>query len=79
MRQGDGLACLTFNLALEMAIRKSGVCREGTILNKSSQLLVFADDIDIIARSTDELKQVFCNIERTARNMGLEINEEKLK
>lgn len=36
IRQGDGLACLLFNLALEMAIRKSGVCREGTILNKSS-------------------------------------------
>lgn len=43
--------------------------------NKSSQLLAFADDIDIIARSINELKQVFYNIERAAKNMGLEINE----
>lgn len=36
VRQGDGLACTLFNLALEMAIRKSGIHSEGTILNKSS-------------------------------------------
>lgn len=77
VRQGDGLTCTLFNLALEIAIRKSGAHSEGTILNKSSQLLAFADDI--IARSTDELKRIFYSIERVARNMGLEINEEKTK
>lgn len=64
------MAYLLFNLALEMAIRESGVHREGTILYKSSQLLVFSDDIDIIARTVNELKRIFC-IEKVAKNMGL--------
>lgn len=34
IRQGDGLACLLFNLALEKVIKQSKVNREGTILLK---------------------------------------------
>lgn len=79
LRQGDGLACLPFNLVLEIAIKKSGVYREGTILSKSSHLLAYADDIDIIARLLGDLKQDFTSIERVARNMGLKINEENTR
>ncbi|KXJ67862.1 hypothetical protein RP20_CCG008536 [Aedes albopictus] len=48
LKQGDALSNLLFNMALEGAIRSSGVHRSGTIVTKSLMLLGFADDIDII-------------------------------
>ncbi|GFY30550.1 putative endonuclease-reverse transcriptase [Trichonephila clavipes] len=51
VRQGDALACLLFNLALEKVVRNSNINTRGNIFNKSIQLLAFADDIDIIART----------------------------
>ena len=47
LRQGDGLACLLFNLALERATRDSRVETTGTIFYKSTQILAYADDIEI--------------------------------
>ncbi|GFT07661.1 putative endonuclease-reverse transcriptase [Trichonephila clavipes] len=49
--QGDTLACLLFKLALEKVVRDSNINTRGNINNKSMQLLAFADDIDIIART----------------------------
>jgi hypothetical protein len=40
---------------------------------------LYADDIDIIARSRKSLKEAFLSLERAAREMGLRINEEKTK
>ena len=79
LRQGDGLACLLFNLALEWVIRKSGLDYRGTIYNRSIQLLAYADDLDIIARSTRTLKEAFIKLQRTAKDIGLQINQEKTK
>jgi sorting nexin-29 len=79
LRQGDSLACLLFNLALEKVIRNAGIQTNGTIFYKSVQLLAYADDIDIIARSQAALKEAFISLERAAGEMGLKINEEKTK
>lgn len=79
LRQGDALACILFNLALEKAIRNTGIQTTGHIFNKSVQLLAYADDIDIIARSEYELKSAFKSLATSARNMGLVINEGKTK
>ena len=57
LRQGDSLACLLFNLALEKFVRNAGGQTSGTIFYKSVQLLAYADDIDIIARSRTALKK----------------------
>jgi sorting nexin-29 len=78
LRQGDPLACLLFNLALEKVVRDAGIQTNGTIFYKSVQLLACADDIDIIARSTTALKEAFLSLERAAGVMGLKINEKKL-
>ena len=48
LRKVDGLACLLFNLALERAIRDSREETTGIISYKSTQILAYADDIDII-------------------------------
>ena len=60
-------------------VRNSGIQTNGTIFYKSVQLLAYADDIDIIARSQAELKEAFISLERATGEMGLKINEEKTK
>ena len=50
-RQGDPLSCDLFNFVMESVLRKAGVNRNGTIFQKSVQLLAYADDIDIIRRT----------------------------
>ena len=79
LRQGDSLACLLFNLALEKCIRDSGLNRRGTLWGRSLQLLAYADDIDIIGRSERAVKEAFQALEASAINMGLSINEDKTK
>lgn len=79
VRQGDSLACLLFNIALEKVIRDSNINNRGTIFNKSIQLLAFADDIGIIARTPRALEEAFISLEKEALKMGLKINENKTK
>jgi sorting nexin-29 len=62
---------------LEKLVRDAGIQTNGTIFYKSVQLLAYADDIDIIARSPSALKETFLSLERAAGVMGLQINEEK--
>jgi len=49
--------------------------KRGTIFYKSVQLLTYADDIDIIARSRTALKEAFLSLETAAGEMGFRINE----
>ena len=53
LRQGDGLSCLLFNIALEGVIRRAGLNMRGLIFTISSQLVCFADDIDVIGQSLE--------------------------
>jgi sorting nexin-29 len=75
VRQGDALACLLFNIALEKVIRDSGIQTRGTIFFKTVQILAY--DIDLMARTIPGLNEAFLNLEKSARNMGLIINQEK--
>ena len=79
LRQGDSLACLLFNIALEKIVRDANIQTRGNIFYKSVQLLAFADDIDIVARSERDIIRTFRAIRTSAELMGLKINEEKTK
>jgi hypothetical protein len=39
--------------------------------------LAYADDIDLMARTIPGLNEAFLNLEKSARNMGLIINQKK--
>ena len=79
VRQGDALACLLFNIVLESVIRRSSVQTRGTIFYKSTQLIAYADDIVIIGRSLDSVKEAFQSLEVASKEAGLIINESKTK
>jgi hypothetical protein len=51
LKQGDGLAPLLFNLALEFILRGLNVDLEGRIEYKSTWVLAYADDIAVISWS----------------------------
>ena len=45
------------NLALEYAIRRVQVNQDGLKLNGTHQLLIYADDVNVLGGSTDTLKE----------------------
>lgn len=77
LRQGDPLATLLFNIVLEKAIRNTDVDTRGTIFMKSKQLLAYADDVDIVGRSIDAVKDTFTALKSGAAPLGLKVNESK--
>jgi sorting nexin-29 len=79
LRQGDALACILFNIALEKIIRDANINQPGNIFYKSVQILAYADDIDIISRSPKSLQEAKIALDTAARKMGLEINQAKTK
>ena len=57
LKQGDALSPLLFNSALQYAIRRVPVNLEGLKLNGTQQLLVYADDVNMLEGSVHTLKK----------------------
>jgi len=53
--------------------------KENIQRTKSTQILPYADDVAIMSRSKNALKDTFSNIEKEARRRGLLVNENKTK
>jgi len=77
VRQGDALFSVLFDLVLEAILQKVNITgHKGT---KSIQILAYADDVAIVGRNKNALKDTLVNIESEARKRGLRINENKNK
>lgn len=50
-----------------------------TIYTAEFQILAYADDLEFLTRSLIEMKELLIKLESPAAEVGLEINEEKLK
>jgi sorting nexin-29 len=79
LRQGDAIAPLLFNVVLEIAIRRSQVETKGTIFDKCNQIMAYADDVVIMGRRIQDVKETFTSLVEQTNKMGLEINRKKTK
>jgi hypothetical protein len=64
---------------LEVIVRRANLQTAGTIYNKETQLLAYADDIDIVGRIQSAVRNAYLALEGEAAKVGLKINEEKTK
>ena len=79
LKQGDVLPPLLFNFASEYAIRRVQVNQDGLQLMGKHQLLVYADDVNILDRRIHTIKKTKEGLLVGSRGIGLEINADKTK
>lgn len=81
LKQGDALSPILFNVALEKVIRELLHTEEGgvSINNRAVRLLGFADDLDIIGETLEDIGNAARVLEKEANKIGLQINANKTK
>jgi hypothetical protein len=71
LKSEDVLSTLLFIVVLEVIVRRVTIQTTGTIYNKETQLLAYADDKDIVGRSQQAVRDAYLALEREAAKVGL--------
>jgi len=79
LKRGDALLPLLFNFTLEYAIRRVQVNQDDLKLNGTHQLLVYADDVNILGGSVHTVKENAKALIVVSKETGLEVNVDKTK
>jgi hypothetical protein len=79
LKQGDALSPLLFNFALDYAIRRVRVHPDGLKLNGTHQILVYADDVNILGGSVHTIKENAEALVVVSKENGLDVNVSKTK
>jgi len=78
LKQGYALSPLLFNVALEYAIRRVQVNKDGLKLYRT-QLLVYANDVNILGGSVHTIKEIVGALVVASKETELEVNADKTK
>jgi hypothetical protein len=70
---------MLFNIVLEKVEREVNLDFRGTILHKSVQILAYANDVVIVERCENAVKDAFNRLQMEAQKMGSVINYNKAK
>jgi hypothetical protein len=76
LKQGDALTPLLFNPDLAYAIRGVQENQVGLKLNGTHQLLVYADDVNLVGETTKKDKEALIH---ASKEVGLEVNTQEIK
>jgi hypothetical protein len=79
LEQGDALSQLLFNFAFEHAIRRVQENQDGLKLNGTHQLLVYADNVNILGGREYTIKKNAEALVVASKEIGLEVNADKTK
>jgi hypothetical protein len=79
LKQGDDLMPQHFNFALEYSIRKVQEIQVGLKSNGTHQLLVCADNLNLLGDDINNIKKNMETLIDASKEVGLEINTEKTK
>ena len=79
MKKVDPMLSLLFNFALGYAIRKVQVIQDALKLNDTRQLLVYADDVNMLGGSVHTIKENAEALVVANKEFGLEVNADKTK
>jgi len=79
LKQGDALSPFLFNFALEYAIKRVQVNQDGLKLHDTQQILVYAEDVNILGGSIYTIKKNAQALVVASMEIGLEVNADKTK
>jgi hypothetical protein len=79
LKQGDALSPLFFNFSLGYAIRKVQENEMGLKLNEARQLLVYANDVNLLGDNIDTIMKDTETFTDSSKEVGLEVSTEKTK
>jgi hypothetical protein len=68
-----------FNTASEKVVRDWRIETEAIMYNKTIQMLAYADDIVLVGRTIDVLKEEIINLSKAVKETGLAINPQEAK
>ncbi|XP_072379022.1 uncharacterized protein [Diabrotica undecimpunctata] len=77
VQQGDSLSTTLLNIAVEGTVKASKI--KGTIAHSSTQIVAYEDDLVLMGRDKERLKEAVTILTKEARKRALEINEGKTK
>jgi len=79
MKKRGALSPSLFNFTLEYTIKKDQVIQDGLKLNVTHQLLVYADDVNLLEGSVHTIKKEAKALIVAKMETGLELNADKPK